>query len=298
VLIRVFQLALAASEGGIRYAAEAGPMSELMPDFLTEEATIRRVLARLKREAGRPSDQLLYVGVHNLSQFWWCAMYSVLKSRDREWQFFRAVLIDAWRYGSVLSKFKQIPRSAARLLEILSTIRQREVEKRWMAPEGSPDIPWSLLPGLTLRDLIDPLDDDHAADPSSEHAESYPTYRWHFQRGGYILVGVPDGLSEHFVYEFKSAASDSMFRKVARPVGRTQADVYGLMYHRPDKRLQVYVRDGGALETLHEPVDKERVKETLRKFRSVDKTGNAMPPQPWKCRKCEYASICTVRPAA
>lgn len=273
-------------------------MVSLIPDYLAEEASLRRILSRLKREADRPQDQLLYVGVHNLAQFWWCAMFAVFKSKEREWQFLRSVLFDAWRYTAVLQKVTHMPRSAAELLRVLQDVPQKEIEKLWLSADGPPDIPLLPLPSLTLADFLDPEDDDEIGDPSAEFAERYPTYRWYLRRGGYILVGAPDGIGKDFVYEFKSAASESMFRRVARPVGRTQADLYGLMYRRPNKRLQVYVRDGGELHTLDEPVDRQRVQETLKKFRAVDKTGSARPPQPWKCGNCDYREICSIRPAA
>lgn len=34
-------------------------------------------------------------------------------------------------------------------------------------------------------------------------AEKYPTIRWNFSWENYVVVGVPDGITDDFVYEFK-----------------------------------------------------------------------------------------------
>ena len=35
-------------------------------------------------------------------------------------------------------------------------------------------------------------------------AEQYPTIRWNFEWDDYVIVGIPDGITNNFVYEFKT----------------------------------------------------------------------------------------------
>src|SRR5205823_11974501 len=74
----------------------------------------------------------------------------------------------------------------------------------------------------------------------ADRAERHPTIRWNFSWGPYVLVGVPDGLTDAFVYEFKTTRSDYLGR-LLKPVATAQADLYGRFFRRPVKRVQTYV---------------------------------------------------------
>ncbi|XAM00518.1 hypothetical protein OT109_03835 [Phycisphaeraceae bacterium D3-23] len=110
-----------------------------------------------------------------------------------------------------------------------------------------------------------------------------------------MLVGLPDGLTDDFVYEFKSAKNAYMAR-YSRPVAKTQGDLYGLFWGRPNKRIDVMLQETGEREVATDPVDRKRAEETLTKFRNGVDGKKTRPPVAWKCRHCEYADCCRILP--
>lgn len=122
-------------------------------------------------------------------------------------------------------------------------------------------------------------------------AKKYPTIRWHFLWGRYVVVGMTDGLTDDFVYEFKTTRARFMFRYV-RPVAMAQADLYGMFFQRAEKRLELLSVEEGFLETISAPVNLEYAMETLRGFSAVEEGEPARPPKPWKCRSCEFRPSC------
>ena len=54
-------------------------------------------------------------------------------------------------------------------------------------------------------------------------SEKYPTFRWNFEWSKFVVIGLPDGITDKFVYEFKSTKKRLLFNK-ALPFA--QADLY------------------------------------------------------------------------
>ncbi|MEM1613124.1 MAG: hypothetical protein QXH02_07285 [Desulfurococcaceae archaeon] len=121
--------------------------------------------------------------------------------------------------------------------------------------------------------------------------ERYPTIRWNFEWEDYVVVGVPDGITDSFVYEFKTTGSQFLLNYVV-PVAFTQADLYGYFFRRDTKRVQIYITKTGETRTWEKKVDKKNVEETLRRFKEMD--AGVKPPRPreWKCRACEFREKC------
>jgi CRISPR/Cas system-associated exonuclease Cas4 (RecB family) len=122
-------------------------------------------------------------------------------------------------------------------------------------------------------------------------AEQYPTIRWNFAWEGYAVVGVPDGITDKFVYEFKTTGSRFLMR-FEKPVALTQADLYGYFFKRDRKRVQIYVKEKDTIETWEEEVDKTAAIKVLENFRNVDGGWVPPPPKTWKCKRCEFKSVC------
>jgi hypothetical protein len=130
----------------------------------------------------------------------------------------------------------------------------------------------------------------------AEKAERHPSIRWNFNWGPYVLVGIPDGITDAFVYEFKTTR-DSYLGELRKPVATAQADLYGRFFRRPVKRVQLYVTEEGRTDTWETPVDEARAEATLGLFRQVDEGFQPSPPRPaWKCKKCDYRPQCPIRP--
>jgi CRISPR/Cas system-associated exonuclease Cas4 (RecB family) len=127
-------------------------------------------------------------------------------------------------------------------------------------------------------------------------AERYPTIRWNFAWERYVVVGVPDGITDAFVYEFKTTRSRYLGGQLL-PVAGAQADLYGLFFGRPGKRVQLYVVEEDATQTWDLPVDRNVAESALQEFRSVDEGWRPRPPRErWKCRRCGVRPVCPVCP--
>jgi CRISPR/Cas system-associated exonuclease Cas4 (RecB family) len=125
-------------------------------------------------------------------------------------------------------------------------------------------------------------------------AETYPTIRWNFVWHDYVVVGVPDGIMDNFVYEFKSTASRFLCNYYIKPVALAQADIYGYFFRRRRKRVQIYVMEEDNTQTWDELVSEERALKTLNDFERIDKGELAKPAKAWKCKSCEFTSSCPI----
>lgn len=248
---------------------------------LTEEKRFRNV----------SEGQLVFIGMHNVAQVRWCSMYAVLKSRVAEAEFFEAYVQDrtqaAVRRGLTAPGDADWPliRPAVRELR-LADVEPREVQA---------DIePQTIAPDLAAVQLAgnDPLELGERAE--NVVAEQYPSFRWGFQWRSYVLLGIPDGVTKSFVYEFKMARNPYL-ASVARESALTQADLYGLCFRRPRKRVQIYVRENASIETIDTVVEPSRAQSALKMFAAVDSGRTPQPPpEKWKCRKCEVRSACAI----
>ena len=122
------------------------------------------------------------------------------------------------------------------------------------------------------------------------------TIRWNFPWRSRVVVGVPDGITDRFVYEFKATKNKyiALFRK---PVALVQADLYGMFFRRPEKRVQIHIFESGETLTWQEHVDVKAAEAVLQKFEAVDETRKFPAPKPWKCKRCEYrGKLCASTP--
>ena len=125
------------------------------------------------------------------------------------------------------------------------------------------------------------------------YAEKYPSIRWNFNFGKYIMVGTPDGITDDFVYEFKTTKNKYLERFI-KPVAETQADLYGHFFGRGEKRVQIREYESGKIFTYQTEVNRQRVKQVYDGFQSIDEGKEAIPPKAWKCKKCEFELVCPI----
>lgn len=117
--------------------------------------------------------------------------------------------------------------------------------------------------------------------------EKYPTIRWNFEWEDYVVAGVPDGITDSFVYEFKTTRSPFLLNYV-KPVAFTQADLYGYFFRRGMERVQIYVTETEETITWVEKVDEGNAEKTLRKFKEVNVEVKPPRPRERKCRACVF----------
>ena len=295
-----------------------------------EVRKLRAEMAAVKRELGREEDELVFVGMADVAQFWWCAEKSVLNNREMELSFFCSLKDDVWDYSLWLGyrKEEETP-SPSRLLELRERISFGDIE-RLLREERPPEREGSLA-DLHIRILHSWLKGEipsasigavrkaerlmeRGAPPQEVlpllggvpprlrgeilhyYAEQYPTIRWNFDWREYIVVGVPDGIADRFVYEFKTSESLGFFRKWVWPVATAQGDLYGRFFRREEKRIQALLEREGRIETWQLRIDRKEALDTLERFRRVEKgEKDPAPPAEWKCRRCEFRWRCALR---
>ena len=147
---------------------------------------------------------------------------------------------------------------------------------------------------ISVSNLDNPLERGRYAHYSPP--ESYPAFRWNFPWGRYTVVGVPDGLTKQFVYEYKTTKNRFLFGFL-KPVAFAQAELYGYFFQRPKKRVQIKILDEDRIETFEELVDVGGAEETLTAFARVEGGHPADPPKHWKCRNCEFKLTCPISQA-
>jgi hypothetical protein len=125
------------------------------------------------------------------------------------------------------------------------------------------------------------------------YAEKYPSIRWNFNFGKYIMVGIPDGITDDFVYEFKTT-KNYYLKQFIKPVAETQADLYGHFFGRGEKKVQIREYETGKIFTYQTEVNSQRVKQVYDGFKSIDEGKEAIPPKAWKCKRCEFELVCPI----
>lgn len=126
-----------------------------------------------------------------------------------------------------------------------------------------------------------------------ELEENYPRIRWNFEWDKYVIIGVPDGITDKFVYEFKTTRNRFLMN-YQKPVAHTQADLYGYFFRREQKRVQIHIVEEGKTETWEDKVNSTRAENLLNDFKRMNSGWTPPSPKMWKCKSCEFNSICPI----
>jgi CRISPR/Cas system-associated exonuclease Cas4 (RecB family) len=298
-----------------------------MEELLNNTKKIESLLHLEKKRRGISKNSLLFVGIANIARYYWCAIQAVLKSRANELQLFSAYLYDRLNYSYRLGLINKLPNHKKDLLDIGNQITLNDIEKlfkkkvkrtnggsmtlnatKFTNKDGkrkmiiNPDLSFGRralyeTKAKAKRILI--------ADPEefpqlrgeilqTTKAEQYPSIRWNFEKGKYVVVGVPDGITDRFVYEFKTARNKFLM-SFTKPVALTQANLYGYFFKRNKKRVQIHIVEEKTTETWQTNVDKNKALTVLKNFGRVDAGWIPPLPKKWKCKSCEYKQACPAR---
>ncbi|MDK2790975.1 MAG: CRISPR-associated exonuclease Cas4 [Methanothermococcus sp.] len=257
-----------------------------------------------KDRRGVEKDRLVFIGIANVAYYRWCAMKSVLKSRVRELGNFKAYVENRIYYSYILGLIDDIPKNEEKLLDIGDEIRFRDIDK--LFKEKTEQF-------VNIEDLITSNEEKtnnsienymlyEAMELSKEYpnilgeylhekiAKKYLTFRWNFKWKDYALIGMPDGITNDFIYEFKTTRNEYLKRHI-RPVAFIQADLYGYFFKRNNKKVQIFVLNQNETETYKNNVDKNDALNILKKFKSIDNGDTPPHPKSWKCKSCEFKCV-------
>ncbi len=300
-------------------------MEAKLRELFSDRARIEKLFLLEKERRGVQKNNLVFLGMANIAEYFWCAMKAVLKSKSDELGFFSAYLQDRIRYSHRLGLIDSLPNRDKDLLEIGNKVAFNDVQKllkeeesgilieqlaceitdqqgnRVMVlnPDLSPEEKKRLekeakAKGIKIADL-EKFPKLRGELLESTREENYPSIRWNFEWKKYVVVGVPDGITDKFVYEFKTSRNRFLMNFV-KPVALTQADLYGYFFKRNNKRVQINIINEGNTETWESEIDKSRAETALTDFSRVDGGWNPPPPRPWKCKNCEFKSTCPMNP--
>jgi len=209
--------------------------------------------------------------------------------------FFASYLYDRVTYSVRLGLVSKEPKTIEELLRIGDDIKFSDVEK--LLEEEAERFRTDTGEGESVKEKIMDLDVEKP-DPKRRGevlqyllAEKYPTIRWNFKWNNYIVVGVPDGITKDFVYEFKTPSSRFLYNYI-KPVASAQADLYGYFFRRQRKRVQIHIVEEKQTETFESNVDVDNALYVLDSFRKVAEGQEPKPPKEWKCRNCEFKDAC------
>jgi hypothetical protein len=264
-----------------------------LENLLADEELIIRLLTLEKQRRGLATTQLVFIGMHNVAQYWWCAQYAVSKSRINELGFFQAHLFDRIVCAYRLGMLTKLSRRRAGLLDLGRELTLLDAESVWSKQPAN----WRQLKFLdALASGLEDQKDRFGRGILSEmsRGEDHTTLRWSFPWRKYTVIGVPDGLEPDLVYEFKTTVK-SYFLNFTKPVAFAQEDIYGHFFRRSRKRVQIYVAEADRTETYDEPTNIARAEQTLARFAQVESGEPARAPAQWKCSSCEFNEACPTR---
>jgi len=257
---------------------------------------VKELLFLEKKKLKIPTNQLVFVGMKNLADYYWCAWQYYKKSLEMEISFFWncvmynffyskefGLLPQKWTKESFLSMGEKITYAHVQksLKKIIPDIQGTEQKKQRAA----------YIEHVTemINNESDPIRKGNFYHQIKK--EEYPTCFWHFRYKNLIIVGIADGITDKFVYEFKSTKHDGWLQSIKNSASM-QADIYGYFFKRDTKRIQIYCHTNDKTYTYVEPVNTKKVIDLLEKWISMINGEIPLKPKPYKCNNCEYKDNC------
>ncbi|RSN72490.1 PD-(D/E)XK nuclease family protein [Candidatus Methanodesulfokora washburnensis] len=128
----------------------------------------------------------------------------------------------------------------------------------------------------------------------SEHrfAEDYPTIGLYKAWGNHVIVGVPDGIADSFIYEYKDTRSEKNLKYVVRDAS-LQADIYSVLLPRRKKRIHIHIAETGDMRIIEEETNPEKAKEHVDMvLKAIDEGEIPQKPSGKRCSVCSDREIC------
>lgn len=270
---------------------------ETIAEFLCPLELNELLLTEKKLQEGIPENRLLFVGMANTAEYRWCPLQSFFSSVNTELEFFNSYLVDRIAYSIYLNQLQEFPQDLTEFLDIGEELKFSDVEKILKDISLAQTVENKIIQKLLISmEVLRKLRDHKFAGIVDErlYAEPYPTIRWNFKFKDFIVVGIPDGITEDFVYEFKSTQKES-YVKNELPVAQAQADLYGYFFKRRKKRVQIRIRETGEIKTWESDVNAKEAEHVLDGLAKVVEGEVLLPPEnerKWKCKACKFKEKC------
>lgn len=256
----------------------------------------QQLLALSKERAGQPIERVRFACVSDITKFYWCGLMSVLRAREREQMFFDIYLTDRLAAALLTRRIKEIPADDGAILDVCEGFDgERPPAHVWRRAAHASEPDWETL--ALVREHAEPAGAMQLGDLGETLlARSLPTARWHFAWRDLVIVCEPDGITDDYVYEFKTTKQKSLSEQRKRAI--TQAQLGAFFFGREVIETEVVALDTKSTKRDREPLSKTASETLLNKFVRAEAGEPIPPPRPYKCKTCDYfdTSACTLSP--
>lgn len=245
-----------------------------------------------------PSD-LVFVSTGDFSKFHWCPMQAYFALIDHELDKFLGYLQDKIEYSIKLDKLTlqtipNNPKSPQKLLQIGDDITLQDISKLLKRTEYA-NIP-------TQQQIIDAKENLKKCTLQTQrghyletiYAKKYPQIHWFVKYKNFIFTCEPDGITNDFVYEFKSS-KNRYFANHTKRKAQLQSDIYAICFNKTSKTIDQLIISENKIETIEESLNKERLDSVIKAIKNII-AGNLpkAPLEKFKCRVCMYRNKCEI----
>lgn len=98
-------------------------------EIFRDKERLERMLLLEKKRRGVSHDVLVFLGMADVAQHWWCTQQGVFKSRVEEVTYFSRYLIDRIQYAHSLRLVTEVPTSDEALLDVGKEITFADIQK-------------------------------------------------------------------------------------------------------------------------------------------------------------------------
>lgn len=262
--------------------------------YLLDPKWIERAYKAEKKRRGISQDRLAFLSVSDIAQQLYCPMKAVLSCRRDESEYFTAYITDSLICADKMGRLVKWPRTLSAILQIAAEITHEDLALLYSLESKREKLPAAASKGSVniLTATTEKFERGRLA--QSQYAEKHGAFRSHWDWDGYVITGIPDGLTDDFVYEFKYTANPR-YRQYAVASANLQADLYGLLFDRKRKRTQVLAGESNAVETMESDVDRQRASKVIADFIAIERGALPWSEHEGKCKVCNVAMVCPVR---
>jgi CRISPR/Cas system-associated exonuclease Cas4 (RecB family) len=258
---------------------------------------LKTLLTLEKQRRNVPVDTLVFAGASIIADYYWCAWQSKYKSRRGELNYFATYLENRLNYSNLLGYSSRIPKNDEALLTVGDNITFDDIKQllQHNSQLAVVDKPKDEESGMSIV-LSESSPSIRGAILHEELAEKHPTISWHFTWDKYVILTVPDGITDEYIYEFKTIKSKN-YISFSKPIANAQAEIYALQWNRPKKRIQYYIMQDETFQTTESQTDRAIAEKLFCLFRELHQNPKPVIPLPvaFKCKSCSFAEFCEGR---
>lgn len=248
-----------------------------------------------KQRLGFNQNDLVFVSAGDFSKFYWCPMQTYFSLKQNETKKFEGYLLDKIQYSFELGDLKKLPQTKNELLSIGDKIKLKDIyqllkQKKYSNIKTQEQI---IDAKKQLKQCTLQTEKGHYLE--TIYAQTFSQIHWFVKYKNFIFTCEPDGISEEFVYEFKSS-KNTYFSKQSMQKAKLQTDIYAVCFNQKNKRIDQLITSTNKIQKIEESLNIKRLDFVIEQINNIIKGVLPSPPyQKFKCNNCEYKNECTIK---